>query len=393
MNKHSILAIIFLGVITAYPFTFDRSADSLALVAIKNENPGSTIDWDFSKPIDGWKGVSIINGRVDSLNLYHTTLKTIPTELGNLTACTRLILSENELTMLPQSIMNCKALTVLELYHNQLKTIPREISYLYNLTDLDLGFNQLDTLPITIAVMSRLNNLNLSMNKFSHFPGPVLSLSNLFSLDLTYNSLTMLPASMSLMRGLMDLRLDYNNLSSLSPGIGDLLNLRSLSIRWNGLVALAPEIGNLEELKDLNLSYNALMTLPAAIAQLIGVSSLHLDSNYLEEKNMDTAVIRWANCKDPGWQMKQQVQTTAKVCGIRYKKQSVVTIMGNILHFSPDPVRVAMLSIFTPSGRLICRGTISGSTFKLPPNTCSGAMLWQMNESGRTGITGKLIIR
>jgi hypothetical protein len=248
-------------------------------------------------------------------------------------------------------------------------------------------------LPITIAVMSRLNYLNLSMNKFSHFPGPVLSLSSLGALDLTYNSLTMLPASMRTMIGLMDLRLDYNNLSSLSPGIGDLLNLRSLSIRWNGLVALAPEIGNLEELKDLNLSYNALTTLPAAIARLNSVSSLHLDSNYLEEKNMDTAVIRWANSRNPGWQLKQQVQTAVSVWNIHRKKHLQVAVAGGTLHFSQSPVLGSSLRVFTLSGRSICRGSISGNSFNLSRDPGSGALLWQLNESGGTSITGKLIIR
>src|SRR5215471_8836123 len=70
-------------------------------------------------------------------------LTVLPDSVGNLTALTRLDLSDNQLTALPESVGNLTALTTLDLSDNQLTALPESVGNLTALTTLDLSGNQL----------------------------------------------------------------------------------------------------------------------------------------------------------------------------------------------------------------------------------------------------------
>ncbi len=79
--------------------------------------------------------------RASKLDLRGLGLKTLPPEIGQLTALTTLDLQRNQLTTLPPEIGQLTALTELQLYQNQLTTLPPEICQLKRLKILYLHDN------------------------------------------------------------------------------------------------------------------------------------------------------------------------------------------------------------------------------------------------------------
>lgn len=60
----------------------------------------------------------------------------VPSTVGQLTALTALVLSDNQLEGLPPSIANLKNLRSLMLHRNQLRTLPQEIVALKGLSEV-----------------------------------------------------------------------------------------------------------------------------------------------------------------------------------------------------------------------------------------------------------------
>lgn len=70
-------------------FSQTRQTDSLALVALYNSTNGANwttnTNWLSSEPLDKWFGITILNNRVDKIDLDNNNLTgSIPTELGDL---------------------------------------------------------------------------------------------------------------------------------------------------------------------------------------------------------------------------------------------------------------------------------------------------------------------
>ena len=139
----------------------DLVEDCQALVAAQNHWAASSSNNDIAlnhalrtwgtgtateKRITNWNGITVTDNRVKSLNLQgssQTALKiesTIPSQLGNLTALTNLVLTRNNLTgTIPTQLGNLTNLTTLELLLNKLTgSIPTELGNLTNLTRLCL---------------------------------------------------------------------------------------------------------------------------------------------------------------------------------------------------------------------------------------------------------------
>ena len=109
-----------------------------------------------------------------ALGLMNLGLKSVPPEIGRLTALTRLDLSFNQLSTLPPEIGRLTALTRLDLSGNQLSTLPPEIGRLTALTTLYLDGNQLSTLPPEIGGLTRLKGLFLHGNDALGIPPEIL---------------------------------------------------------------------------------------------------------------------------------------------------------------------------------------------------------------------------
>src|SRR4051794_26161121 len=101
----------------------------------RESDPGSE---EARKRIAAWARVQDPSQR---LNLSGLNLRTLPSELFELTALTRLDLRSNGLRALPAEIGRLTALTTLDLSGNGLTTLPAEIGGLTALTTLYLHGN------------------------------------------------------------------------------------------------------------------------------------------------------------------------------------------------------------------------------------------------------------
>ena len=277
------LKTILLGsTIVVSLFAGSRESDSLALVAIKEANPGNSLSWDYTKSIDTWDGVNLSDNRVKSLKLKNNSLTSLPAEIGNLTNLTMLELRINFFKSLPASIGKLTNLTGLDLRKNSLTSLPAEIGKLTNLTKLEVENNSLTSLPATIGKLTKLTELKLRVNSLTSLPAEIGNLTKLTELGLGNNSLTSLPATIGKLTNLTSLNLADNSLTTLPTEIGNLTNLTGLELRMNSLTSLPATIGNLTNVIGLDLENNSLTTLPPEIGKLTkNLKRLKLQNNSL----------------------------------------------------------------------------------------------------------------
>jgi leucine-rich repeat protein SHOC2 len=142
--------------------------------------------------------------------------------------CTKLFLSNEQITTLPDTIGNLSNLTYLDLSGNQLTILPDTIGDLNSLSGLQLSENKLTELPNNIEKLSCLSYLNLRDNKIAKLPENICNLLHLSKLDLSSNQLSELPESMSKLTKLTELSLSSNPLTDLSA----LQNMLRLEAVW-----------------------------------------------------------------------------------------------------------------------------------------------------------------
>ena len=139
-------------VLASTPVPATGATDRDVLVALYHATGGdnwtNNENWLSDAPIGTWYGVTTDeSGRVIELILWFNNLGgTIPPELGDLTALTRLDFSGNQLSgTIPTELGNLTALTRLDLDRNRLSgTIPPELGNLANLDALYLAGNRLE---------------------------------------------------------------------------------------------------------------------------------------------------------------------------------------------------------------------------------------------------------
>ena len=281
-------------------------------------------NWLTDAPIGTWYGVTTDDsGRVIELVLWFNELSgTIPPELGDLTALTRLDFSGNRLSgTIPTELGNLTALTYLRLSGNNLSgTVPPELGNLVNLDALYLAgnrltgcqlavwkhveYNDLDQLdlPYCAAATDRdvlvalfwaangdkwTNNDNwLSDAPLGTWYGVTADKSGrVIELDLWHNNLSgTIPPELGNLTALTNLRLSGNNLNgTVPPELSNLTALTNLYLGWNRLSGtIPPELGNLTALTYLGLSDNQLSgTVPPELSNLTALTNLRLRSNEL----------------------------------------------------------------------------------------------------------------
>ncbi|WP_084050298.1 leucine-rich repeat domain-containing protein [Aquimarina macrocephali] len=246
--------------------------------------------WDVNTPVCDWFGVTVSNGRVNSLNLAANELtRSIPKEIGNLTSLETLQLSHNKLTgSIPKEISNLTSLETLRLNHNELTgAIPKEIGSLISLDYLNLGANELTgSIPKKIDKLTSLGYLYLNDNNLTgSIPEEIGNLISLNVLNLQFNELTgSIPKEIGKLTSLVGLYLYNNKLTgSIPKEIDKLTSLDYLDLGANELTGPIPkEIGKLTSLDFLRLSYNKLTgSIPKEIGKLTSLETLHLPINEL----------------------------------------------------------------------------------------------------------------
>jgi Leucine-rich repeat (LRR) protein len=305
----------------------DYTCDSLAVRAILDSNGLDEFDNIMERPCFGPPTlcVKVNNGRISTLRISDIDLKTLPPEIGQLTALQHLFLEGNQLTSLPPEIWQLTALIGLRLDDNQLTSLPPEIGQLTALEFFLLDNNQLTSLPPEIGQLTALTGLFLSGNLLTSLPPEITKLSMgwppdpVTGLGIQNNMLCSLPDSIeawidehavpweenwretqkvdslhycdgsidSVMNDYLAVRaiLDSNGLHAFSvvavtdtDATGRVVNFRLNDCQ---LTNLPPEIGQLTALETLQLSHNQLTSIPPEIGQLTALELLHLEYNQL----------------------------------------------------------------------------------------------------------------
>ena len=235
------------------PPTPTPPVDRAALVALYNSTDGSNWtrndNWLSERPLDEWFGVSTgRNDHVVGLSLRGNNLVgEIPSELGNLSGLTLLLLGHNRLSgAIPPELGNLSSLEALDLWANQLNgEIPKELGNLSNLEWLDLDINQLSgTIPPELGNLSNLENLYLWANHLNgQIPAELGRLSNLESLDLSDNQLSgEIPSALGSLSNLKSLYIEGNQLSGeIPPNLLDIAGLIIMALWGNQISGDVPE--------------------------------------------------------------------------------------------------------------------------------------------------------
>ncbi|XP_036329086.1 uncharacterized protein LOC118741276, partial [Rhagoletis pomonella] len=149
---------------------------------------------------------------LETLLLYHNTIRSIPESVKHLTSLTYLDLRSNQLASLPREICFLP-LQVLLVSNNRLAALPDELGRMDRLTDLDASYNQLSTLPARIGELRSLRSFSLRSNQLMYLPRELTCLT-LESLDVSNNRIASLPLEIRQMTALVELNLENNPLTS-----------------------------------------------------------------------------------------------------------------------------------------------------------------------------------
>ncbi|KAL9925097.1 leucine-rich-repeats and calponin homology domain protein isoform 1-T1 [Glossina fuscipes fuscipes] len=172
-------------------------------------------------------------------------------------------LSRNRFCELPEEITTFSFLETLLLYHNTIRSVPESVKHLTSLTYLDLRSNQLSSLPRELCFLP-LQVLLVSNNRLTALPDELGRMDRLTDLDASYNQLTSLPARIGELRLLRSFSLRSNQLMYL-PRELTCLTLVSLDVSNNRISSLPLEIRQMTTLVELNLENNPLTSPPASL--------------------------------------------------------------------------------------------------------------------------------
>uniref|UniRef100_A0A8C0GTP7 Leucine rich repeats and calponin homology domain containing 2 n=1 Tax=Chelonoidis abingdonii TaxID=106734 RepID=A0A8C0GTP7_CHEAB len=145
---------------------------------------------------------------LETLNLYHNCIKSIPEAIKNLQMLTYLNISRNLLATLPKYLFDLP-LKVLVVSNNKLVSIPEEIGKLRDLMELDISCNEIQVLPQQIGKLQSLRELNIRRNNLHVLPDELGDLP-LVKLDFSCNKITEIPICYRKLRHLQVIILDNN---------------------------------------------------------------------------------------------------------------------------------------------------------------------------------------
>uniref|UniRef100_UPI00358F054D leucine-rich repeat and calponin homology domain-containing protein 1-like isoform X2 n=1 Tax=Myxine glutinosa TaxID=7769 RepID=UPI00358F054D len=172
-------------------------------------------------------------------------------------------LSKNRLVEIPIELCQLVALESLQLYHNAIRSVPPSIHALHALFYLNISRNQLSSLPVQLCRLP-LRVLVLGNNKIGSLPPEIGDLKNLHELDVSCNELQELPPQLGNLVLLRELNVRRNRLEQLPEEISE-LPLVSLDFSCNCVVEIPMVFRKLHLLETLAVDNNPLKFPPAHV--------------------------------------------------------------------------------------------------------------------------------
>ncbi|XP_055071692.2 leucine-rich repeat and calponin homology domain-containing protein 1 isoform X7 [Misgurnus anguillicaudatus] len=199
------------------------------------------------------------------LNLSTRKLKEFPRTASNydLTDTVEADLSKNRLIDIPSEVCHLVSLETLNLYHNCIRSIPDTIISLQSLTCLHISRNQLSVLPACVCGLP-LRVLNASNNKLNALPESIGQLTSLMELDVSCNEITALPRHIGRLKALRELNVHRNLLCVLPEDLSD-LPLVKFDFSCNKVSTIPVCYRKMTQLQSLQLENNPLQSPPAQI--------------------------------------------------------------------------------------------------------------------------------
>ncbi|KAJ1916234.1 hypothetical protein H4219_003902 [Mycoemilia scoparia] len=153
---------------------------------------------------------------------------------------TRLILSDNNISVIDSRIGMYQTLTCLDIRNNDISELPAEISRLCELQFLSIAGNKLTELPESIFELP-IVELQVQRNNISFISSQISNLATtLVNIDLSNNQLTVLPQEIAKLTKLINLNIADNMISSLPEDLDNFSELKDLDLRRNRLTTLFP---------------------------------------------------------------------------------------------------------------------------------------------------------
>lgn len=231
--------------------------------------------------------------KLEELDLFGTSVKSLPDELFALPALTHLRLGGTRDLVLRPGTLGALPLVELDLWRHAETDIPADVFSIASLTTLRLGNTALTAVPDAIGELPNLASLSLECAAIRALPESFSRLGKLRSLDLTSCvDLDLEPAFRVIATlALTDLKVDGapdRSFSSIPSGIGAIRTLKRLSIRGSWLRSIPADIFTLTSLESLDLSQNRLSALPMEIVDLRKLKELSLEFNRANPNEPDS---------------------------------------------------------------------------------------------------------
>ena len=185
-------------------------------------------------------------GRLDMieyLDLSHNSLTSLPSGIGFLTKCTKLVASHNKLVDLPSEIGFLRSIQMLDLSHNELKSTPDSTKELHNIEQMYIHHNCLINLP-NLKQCAHLKELLIGFNRIEQLTEEDIenTANQLKVLDLRDNKLKSLPDEIVNLQSLERLDISNNELSTLPFALGTLPHIKSLMVDGNPMKSIRRDI-------------------------------------------------------------------------------------------------------------------------------------------------------
>jgi internalin A len=217
------------------------------------------------------------------LDLSNKGIKTVPSEISQLTYLKRLFLANNQITEFPEVITKLFSLEDLSLSNNQICEIPDAISQLVNLKELSLWGNKISKISEAIAQLTNLEDIDLSWAKLTLIPHAITQISSLKRLHLGNNKIHEIPCEISQLVNLRLLYLYSNEIHEIPTSIANITNLQVLSLYDNKIRKIPEEVCQILNLEYLSLFSNQILEIPKEIAKLTNLIQLDLNNNQITQ--------------------------------------------------------------------------------------------------------------